>query len=40
MEKNEGQGYNYLGNKDLLKIKKVNLSFDKQIVLEYGQNGK
>ena len=32
--------YNYLGNKDLLKIKKVNLSFDKQIVLEYGQNGK
>ena len=32
--------YSYLGNKDFLKIEKVNLSFDKQIVLDYGQNGK
>ncbi len=32
--------YSYLRNKDFLKIEKVNLSFDKQIVLDYGQNGK
>ena len=32
--------YSYLGNKDFLKIEKVNLSFDKQIVLDYGQNEK
>ena len=32
--------YSYLGKKDFLKIEKVNLSFDKQIVLDYGQNRK
>ena len=32
--------YSYLSNKDFLKIEKVNLSFDKQIVLDYGQNRK
>ena len=32
--------YDYLRNRDFLKIEKVNLSFDKQIVLDYGQNGK
>ena len=32
--------YSYLRNKDFLKIEKVNLSFDKQIVLDYGQNRK
>ena len=32
--------YSYLENKDFLKIEKVNLTFDKQIVLDYEQNGK
>ena len=32
--------YNYLGDKDSLKIQNVNLIFDKQIVLDYGQNRK
>ena len=32
--------YSYLENKDFLKIDKVNLTFDRQIVLEYEQNGK
>ena len=32
--------YTYLENRDFLKIEKVNLSFDKQIVLNYGQNRK
>lgn len=31
--------FSYLDERDYLKIKKVNLSFDKQIVLEYGENG-
>ena len=30
--------YSYLQDKDFLKIEKVNLTFDKQIVLDYGQN--
>ena len=30
--------YSYLKNKDFFKIDKVNLTFDKQIVLEYGKN--
>ncbi len=30
--------YSYLEGKDFLKIEKVNLTFDKQIVLDYGQN--
>ena len=30
--------YSYLENKDFFKINKVNLTFDKQIVLEYGKN--
>ncbi len=32
--------YSYLGGLDSLKIQNVNLIFDKQIVLDYGQNGK
>ena len=32
--------YNYLENINFSKIKKVNLTFDKQIVLDYEQNGK
>mgnify|MGYP004082748257 CR=1 FL=1 len=32
--------YNYLENNDFLKIKEVNLTFDKQIVLDHEQNGK
>ncbi len=32
--------YRYLENQDFLKVEKVNLSFDKQIVLDYGQNRK
>ena len=30
----------YLETNDFLKIDKVNLTFDKQIVLDYEQNGK
>ena len=30
--------YSYLENNDFFKIDKVNLTFDKQIVLEYGKN--
>ena len=29
--------YSYLENKDFIKLDKVNLSFDKQIVLDYGK---
>ena len=32
--------YSYLETNDFLKIDKVNLTFDKQIVLDYEQNGK
>ena len=32
--------YSYLETNDFLKIKKVNLTVDKQIVLDYEQNGK
>ena len=32
--------YSYLEDKDFLKIEKVNLTFNKQIVLDYGQNRK
>ena len=32
--------YSYLETNDFLKIEKVNLTFDKQIVLDYEQNGK
>tara|TARA_B100001250_G_C19773134_1_gene778198 strand:- start:985 stop:1704 length:720 start_codon:yes stop_codon:yes gene_type:complete len=32
--------YSYLENNKFLKIEKVNLKFDKQIVLDYEQNGK
>jgi len=32
--------YSYLENEDFLKIEKVNLTFDKQIVLDYEQNRK
>jgi len=32
--------YMYLGKRDSLRINKVDLTFDKQIVLDYGQSGK